>query len=126
MVEQQNTNQENTSEVQDLNLNDQEQTASGKNKSRRGRNDFSEEIRRNASPSTEGFDWDEYEGGRSLSKKDRGDMEKLYEGTFNDVKEKEVIHGTVVGITDKDVVLNIGFKSDGLVPLSEFKYRPDL
>lgn len=126
MVEQNNTNQENATEVQDLNLTEQEQSASGKNKSRKGRNDFSDEIRRNASPSTEGFDWDEYEGGRSLSKSAQKEMEELYEGTFNDVKEKEVIFGKVVGITDKDVVLNIGFKSDGLVPLSEFKYKPGL
>ena len=53
-------------------------------------------------------------------------MEELYGNTLQEIKEKEVIIGSVVGITDKDVVLNIGFKSDGLVPLSEFKYKPGL
>ena len=48
-------------------------------------------------------------------------MEDLYTSTLTEITEKEVIAGTVVGITDKDVIVNIGFKSDGLVPLSEFR-----
>ncbi|MCX6352213.1 MAG: 30S ribosomal protein S1 [Bacteroidetes bacterium] len=73
------------------------------------------------------FDWDAYEGGRTRYAKDQqAQMETLYSNTFSDVKEKEVIMGKVAAITDKDVVLNIGFKSDGLVPLSEFKHMPGL
>jgi small subunit ribosomal protein S1 len=90
---------------------------------------LAEVIKVNSSPAVDQFDWDAFEeGGKkgSYSKKERSSMEKLYENTLSDLKEKEVIKGTVVGITDKDVVLNIGFKSDGLVPLSEFKYNPDL
>jgi small subunit ribosomal protein S1 len=90
---------------------------------------LAEVIKVNSSPAVDQFDWDAFEdGGRkgSYSKKERSSLEKLYEGTLGDLKEKEVIKGTVAGITDKDVVLNIGFKSDGLVPLSEFKYNPDL
>src|SRR5436309_797708 len=78
-----------------------------------------EVIRVNSSPAINEFDWDSYEGGKNVySKKDISKLEKMYENTFSDLKEKEIINGTVVGITDKDVVLNVGFKSDGLVPLS--------
>lgn len=48
-------------------------------------------------------------------------MENLYDNTLTEITEKEVITGTVVGINDKDVIINIGFKSDGLVPLNEFR-----
>jgi len=86
-----------------------------------------EVIKVNSSPAISDFDWDAYAGGKNIyTKTDLSQMEKMYENTFSELKEKEVIMGTVVGITDKDVVLNIGFKSDGLVPLSEFKYMPDL
>jgi small subunit ribosomal protein S1 len=53
-------------------------------------------------------------------------MEKLYADTLTEINEKELITGTVVGITEKDVIVNIGFKSDGLVALSEFRDLPDL
>lgn len=66
-----------------------------------------------------GFD-DEY------SEEDRKAMEKLYEDTLTEITEKELISGTVVGITDREVIVNIGFKSDGLVSLSEFRDMPDL
>ena len=78
---------------------------------------------------TEAFDWDVLSAkgfGDGYSKEKRAEMEKLYEGTLNQITEKEVIEGTVVGITDRDVIVNIGFKSDGLVALSEFRDRPDL
>jgi small subunit ribosomal protein S1 len=50
----------------------------------------------------------------------------MYEGTINEVEEKQLLTGKVVGITAKDVILNIGYKSDGLVSRSEFKDLPDL
>jgi len=68
---------------------------------------------------SDGFD-DEY------SEKDREAMEKLYAETLTEINEKELITGTVVGITDRDVIVNIGFKSDGLVQLSEFRDMPEL
>ncbi|MDQ3073206.1 MAG: 30S ribosomal protein S1, partial [Bacteroidota bacterium] len=84
-------------------------------------------VKSNASPSRDGFDWDALEGNENpRSGRQQSNMEEMYAKTFQDIKEKEVIQGTVVAITDKDVVLNIGFKSDGLVPLSEFKYKTDL
>lgn len=68
---------------------------------------------------SDGFD-DEY------SEEDRKAMEKLYEETLTEITEKELIAGTVVGITDREVIVNIGFKSDGLVALSEFRDMPNL
>ena len=81
------------------------------------------------SNSPENFDWDKFESqgfGGGYSKEDRAEMEKMYDDTLTTVQEQEVVKGTVVGITDRDVILNIGFKSDGLVPLSEFRDLPDL
>ncbi|WP_291782346.1 30S ribosomal protein S1 [Cecembia sp.] len=75
------------------------------------------------------FNWDDFgtKGfGEGYSKEKRAEMEALYEGTLNEITEKEVIKGTVVGINDKDIIINIGFKSDGLVPASEFRDVPDL
>jgi small subunit ribosomal protein S1 len=77
----------------------------------------------------EEFDWDELDTksfGEDYSDEERKRLEALIEGTLTTVNEKEVVEGLVVGITDRDVILNIGFKSDGLVPLNEFRDMPDL
>jgi small subunit ribosomal protein S1 len=82
-----------------------------------------------ASVSTENFDWDAFERkgfGEGYSKNDRESLLKMYSGTVTSVDESEVVEGVVVGINDRDVILNIGFKSDGLVPLAEFKDTPNL
>jgi small subunit ribosomal protein S1 len=81
------------------------------------------------SNSPENFDWDKFESqgfGGGYSKDERAEMEKMYDDTLTTVQEQEVVKGTVVGITDRDIILNIGFKSDGLVPVSEFRDLPDL
>ncbi len=73
------------------------------------------------------FDWDADEkmfGNYNTA--DREKMEEMYAGTFNSVEKGEIITGVVVTINSKDVVLNIGFKSDGLVPVNEFRDTPDL
>ncbi|GAB3898020.1 30S ribosomal protein S1 [Spirosoma agri] len=75
------------------------------------------------------FDWDRADNkgfGSGYSDAERDRMLELYDNTLSEVKEKEVVMGTVVGITDREVLLNIGFKSDGLVPASEFRDMPDL
>jgi small subunit ribosomal protein S1 len=75
------------------------------------------------------FDWDAFQTkgfGEGYSTKDRENMEKMYAGTVTTVDSGEVVEGTVVGINDRDVILNIGFKSDGLVPLAEFKDMPNI
>ncbi|HYG39332.1 MAG TPA: 30S ribosomal protein S1, partial [Cytophagales bacterium] len=77
----------------------------------------------------EDFDWDSIDSkgfGKKYSEAEVAEMEKMYESTLNTVTEKEVVKGIVVGITDRDVIVNIGFKSDGLVPLSEFRDTPNL
>lgn len=81
-----------------------------------------------AKTSTPGdFDWEgtgKKFGG--YSKDERKRMEEMYEGTLNQIVANEIVKATVAGMTDRDVVLNIGFKSDGLVPLSEFRDIPGL
>ncbi|MBA4145430.1 MAG: 30S ribosomal protein S1 [Cytophaga sp.] len=82
-----------------------------------------------ASVSTADFDWEAFDRkgfGEGYSKSDRENLLNLYSGTVTSVDESEVVEGVVVGINDRDVILNIGFKSDGLVPLAEFKDQPAL
>src|SRR5690606_35220836 len=77
----------------------------------------------------EEFDWDKVETkgfGEGYSEKEKAEMASVYENTLTQIEEKEVVTGIVVGITDRDVILNIGFKSDGLVSASEFRDLPDL
>ena len=79
--------------------------------------------------SLENFDWDAYDTkgfGEGYSKSDRENLTQLYSGTVATVSNAEVVKGIVVGINERDVILNIGFKSDGLVPLAEFKDQPNL
>ena len=81
-----------------------------------------------AIPSTE-FDWDAFDRkgfGEGYSSDDRDKLEQVYGDTITTINEAEVVEGIVVGINDRDVILNIGFKSDGLVSLAEFKDQPAL
>ncbi len=67
--------------------------------------------------STKEFDWDSFSTkgfGEGYTKEQKAQMEAMYAGTLGEITEKEVIKGVVVGINDKDVIINIGFKSDGL------------
>lgn len=76
---------------------------------------------------TEEFDWDADEKGFSgYSKEEREKLESIYSETLRPISKNEIVSGRVVSVTAKDVVLNVGFKSDGLVPLSEFRDMPDL
>jgi small subunit ribosomal protein S1 len=72
------------------------------------------------------FDWDAYENGITLTSEAKGDLEKIYDNTLNAIKDKEVVEGTVILINKREVVVNVGYKSDGIVPMSEFRYNPDL
>ena len=73
------------------------------------------------------FDWAAIEDDKNLlSATERENIEKAYENTLTSIAEKEVLMGTVVGMNKKEVVINIGYKSEGVVPLSEFRYKPDL
>ncbi|MBL7956723.1 MAG: 30S ribosomal protein S1 [Flavobacteriales bacterium] len=73
------------------------------------------------------FDWAAIEDdSKSLAAGARESMENAYEKTLSSISEKEVLMGTVVGMNKKEVVINIGYKSEGVVPISEFRYKPDL
>ncbi|MBL4715271.1 MAG: 30S ribosomal protein S1 [Bacteroidia bacterium] len=73
------------------------------------------------------FDWIEFEHeGDDYSEKERADLAKMYEDTMHDVAENEIIEGTIVDFTTKEAVVNIGFKSEGVIPLSEFRDTPDI
>ncbi|TDB63677.1 30S ribosomal protein S1 [Arundinibacter roseus] len=75
------------------------------------------------------FDWetaDDKGFGTGYTAADRARLEQMYENTLSPIQEKEVVKGTVVGITDREVILNIGFKSDGLVSSNEFRDLPNL
>ncbi|HTM91739.1 MAG TPA: 30S ribosomal protein S1 [Flavisolibacter sp.] len=73
------------------------------------------------------FDWSiDKRNVASYTKEEKEKYDKVYEGTFVQLNDGEMIKGTVVGITKTDVVLNIGFKSDGLVSLNEFRDIPNL
>jgi len=72
------------------------------------------------------FDWDAYEKGITLSASAKEDLEKIYDNTLNAIKDKEVVEGTVISINKREVVVNVGYKSDGIVPMSEFRYNPEL
>ncbi len=72
------------------------------------------------------FDWDAYEKGITLTATAKEDLEKIYDNTLNAIKDKEVVEGTVISINKREVVVNVGYKSDGIVPMSEFRYNPEL
>ena len=72
------------------------------------------------------FDWDAYEKGDIMTAKSKAELEKIYDDTLNAIKDKEVVEGTVILINKREVVVNVGYKSDGVVPMSEFRYNPDL
>ncbi|MBT6005025.1 MAG: S1 RNA-binding domain-containing protein, partial [Prolixibacteraceae bacterium] len=77
--------------------------------------------------STEEFDWASLESGIDIyTEKERTDLENLYDGTLNTVSEKEVLEGTVISLNKREVVVDIGYKSDGIVSLNEFRYNPEL
>ena len=71
------------------------------------------------------FNWDEFENGGS-SEVSKQELEKAYDETLNKVSEHQVVEGEVISVDKKEVIVNIGYKSDGIIPASEFRYNPDL
>ena len=74
----------------------------------------------------EDFNWEAYESGDATSATSKEEQEKAYDNTLNKVGDHEVVDGTVIAMNKREVVVNIGYKSDGIIPLSEFRYNPDL
>ncbi|MCI6472401.1 MAG: 30S ribosomal protein S1 [Bacteroidales bacterium] len=71
------------------------------------------------------FNWEDFENGGS-NNVSKEDLEKAYDETLNKVSEHQVVDGTVISVDKKEVIVNIGYKSDGIIPASEFRYNPDL
>ena len=74
----------------------------------------------------EDFDWDAYENGETASAKSREELTRTYDESLNTVKDKDVIEGTIIALNKREAVVNIGYKSDGIIPMSEFRYNPDI
>jgi len=83
------------------------------------------ELTKNVNPVAD-FDWDAYESGSVATNVSKEDQQKAYDGTLNNVSEHQVVDGKVTSIDKKEVIVNIGYKSDGVIPASEFRYNPDL
>ena len=73
----------------------------------------------------EGFDWESFEN-EGFSAAEKAEATKAYEATLNKVADNDVVDGVVTSINDREVVVNIGYKSEGIIPRSEFRYNPDL
>ena len=79
----------------------------------------------NASVNPEDFDWDAFEG-TDVSAEDKKKIEEMYDQTLSKVIENEVVEGVVTSISKREVVVNIGYKSEGVIMAPEFRYNPDL
>jgi len=74
----------------------------------------------------EDFDWDAYAKGETFGDKSQEELVKTYDESLNTIKDKDVTEGTVIALNKREVVVNIGYKSDGIIPFNEFRYNPDL
>ena len=74
----------------------------------------------------EDFDWEGFEQGSAQAEQSREEQEAAYDKSLNNVGDHDVVDGTVIAINKREVVVNIGFKSDGIISANEFRYNPDL
>ncbi len=82
------------------------------------------DLTKNVKP-LDDFNWDEFENGISAGVS-KEELDKAYDETLNKVADHQVVEGKVISVDKKEVVVNIGYKSDGIIPASEFRYNPDL
>ena len=75
---------------------------------------------------TPDFNWEEYAKGENISGLTHEELEKAYGTTLNKVSSREVVNGTVIGINKREVIVDINYKQDAILPISEFRYNPDL
>lgn len=81
----------------------------------------------NANVSTEDFDWESFESGlNEEDRKEKVQLEKMYDETIDNLDENAVFKGKVVRLTDKEAIVDINFKSEGVISLNEFRYNPNL
>ncbi len=76
--------------------------------------------------SPEEFDWEAYENDSVVSSSERGKLEEMYSNTLSSINENEVVDGTIVSMNKREALVNIGYKSEGVISMSEFRYNPDL
>ena len=82
-------------------------------------------MNQNVAP--EQFDWDSFESGLNAEdRKEKNELEEIYKGSLNDLSESDVIIGKVVRLTDKEAIVDINFKSEGVISLNEFRYNSGL
>ena len=82
------------------------------------------ELTKNVQP-LENFDWDEFQNG-TVANVSKEELDKAYDETLNKVADHQVVDGKVISVDKKEVVVNIGYKSDGIIPAAEFRYNPEL
>ena len=82
------------------------------------------ELTKNVKP-LDDFNWDEFENG-TVANVSREELDKAYDETLNKVADHQVVDGKVISVDKKEVVVNVGYKRDGIIPASEFRYNPDL
>ena len=80
----------------------------------------------NASVAPDQFDWDAFEKEAAYGDQDKSSIEAAYDKTLSKVSENEVVEGTVTAINKREILVNIGYKSEGVIPAPEFRYNPDL
>ena len=78
----------------------------------------------NASVPNDQFNWEEFE--KEADYGDRSAIEEQYVQTLQKVAENEIVEGTVMAVNKREVLVNIGYKSEGVINISEFRYNPDL
>ncbi|MEN2435483.1 30S ribosomal protein S1 [Weeksellaceae bacterium A-14] len=84
-------------------------------------------VLENQNVTPEQFDWDSFESGLDAeARKEKSDLEEIYKGSLNDLEDNDVLTGKVVRLTDKEAIVDINFKSEGVISLNEFRYKPDL
>ncbi|MBQ3324175.1 MAG: 30S ribosomal protein S1 [Muribaculaceae bacterium] len=87
---------------------------------------MSEELKNSPISPIEDFDWEAFERGETKKNESYEALEAAYDKSLGAIKDKEVTEGTVISINKREVVVNIGYKSDGIIPFNEFRYNPDL
>ena len=87
---------------------------------------MSEELKNSPISPIEDFDWEAFERGDVNKNESHEALEAAYDKSLGAIKDKEVTEGTVISINKREVVVNIGYKSDGIIPFNEFRYNPDL
>ncbi len=83
-------------------------------------------VVKNASAPIENFDWNAFENDLDLYKESKETITDKYDQTLSKIQVGEVVEGTVIGINKREVVVNIGYKSDGVIAVAEFRYNPEL